>query len=474
VRTRGLVFVFTLLLIPVLLWCGPGSGLVADKDSKKARQGSVNSDQAVDPVRVRQGVELIEGAVVIPSGISEAGESTVALAGVVLDRDGVPAPEGLVVHAQRLGLSRDTALSTTTGLGGVFELRELNREGLYEVWGVASGIVTEVVRISPALVTDRIKLRAGQVWVAQLDLIDAGTGSRISRGTALDAPGSGVLERFESGALAERCPVNGARLVEAGVTDELVGSSSVLPITFVAWSGFSIATPPRSELTVRVPGFHSRICKLEYVQGAASHIPTRLVLDSAVDGWGTVEVLCSEFSDADIAGSQLRVRLVRTSEVSSGPRWMEFPLSQDQGQVVAVEVPVGIYRYVLKTLGREVDTPGQSGRVLHVVESRVARLAIDTSDLRRVDFALSDEIALEYSGPFSGTLRYGIGRDADLLPFYFPGPPYTFIGLPEGEYSLMVDPPVMFPRPADPASAGAKFRVGPETAGIVHDLEVVF
>jgi hypothetical protein len=333
VRTRGLVFGFSLLLIPFVLWCGPGSGLVADKDSTEPLQGSANSDQAVDSVRVRQGVGLIEGEVVVPSDISEAGESTVALAGVVLDSDGVPAPEGLVVHAQRLGLSRDTVLSATTGLGGVFELRELNRQGLYEVWGVAAGIVTEVVRISPALVTDRIKLRAGQIWVAQLDLMDAGTGSRISRGTALDAPGSGVLERFEQGALAERCPVSGARLVEAGVTEELAGSSSALPITFVAWSGFSIATPPRSQLTVRVPGFHSRNCKLEYVPGAASHVPTRLVLDSSVDRWGTVETLCSESSEADIAESQLRVRLVRTSEASSDLRWMEFPLSLDQGLV---------------------------------------------------------------------------------------------------------------------------------------------
>jgi hypothetical protein len=145
-----------------------------------------------------------------------------------------------------------------------------------------------------------------------------------------------------------------------------------------------------------------------------------------------------------------------------------------RGWSVAVEVPVGTYRYVLKTLGREVDTPGQSGRVLHVVESRVARLAIDTSDLRRVDFALSDEGALEYRGPFSGTLRYGIGRDTDLLPFYFPGPPYTFVALPPGVYSLMTDPPVMFPPPANPREAGARFTVGPETAGVVHDLEVVF
>jgi hypothetical protein len=247
----------------------------------------------------------------------------------------------------------------------------------------------------------------------------------------------------------------------------------------VAVVGFRENGPCTARVTVNLPGYHPTEEEVALYPPEVQHSPWEIALVGRELGWGSVSVSLQDIAQSGYQESaawndDLVLRLIPHEAAELGVGWLDLPITFKEGSQLFAVGPSGRFDAKLR-LRNGFDTVYPSGSDSVWVQTEgTGYVEFSLRDRFALQFLLSDSSVSLHSGPFEGVLiRYFEDR-SERTSFYFPGPPYTFIGLPEGEYSLMVDPPVMFPRPADPASAGAKFTVGPETAGIVHDLEIVF
>lgn len=458
------------LVILVLSDTGEESGEFVTSD----KSASLERTSGVPPHLPR--IEVRSPENVIEAGTSA--ETTPALNatifGRVVDSNGNAAPIGTIVHVRRIGVLEDRTEEVSSSAGGYFSFDQSFTSGFYEVWAASFGVVSEVLRVRVESTSVEVELTGGRIWVAKVDLIDSESRMRIKQGARLLSPGSGISERFVGGTGARHCPTFDARLVEAGIGIDAFENGGEPPWTLVSLTDFEVATPPIALVTARVVGFHEAAMQIEYSVPDNAIQSHSLFLKARSGAWGTIKFVSEGLEDlAVIPGdsSQVMLRLFSESLGTPQDQWIEFTLSDG---LDGLEVPCGRYKIAGRYLGMQFELRDEELNDVEVREGEVSRVRFGLEGMQYVQLVPSDSNGVEYMGPFSGALRMQESEERRVLPFYFPGPPYTFVALPPGEYSLMTDPPVMFPPPADPREAGAKFMVGPETAGVVHDLEVVF
>jgi hypothetical protein len=359
---------------------------------------------------------------------------------------------------------------------GEFTLSGLRPNAMYSVLALGDGIVSDPEVIVTNNQSAEVELFGGGLRVACIRLIDSVTRESLSVDSHVNGHGVGVRESY-----MREPEVRPAR-IGASVLSDLCADAPSLN----SWAQMALATLVPFEkrgavdvtLDVDLPGYESSTFHVAYKMPNDGPVLSELELRPLGIGWGELSVSFSGEPTVDITGlSEIaEVRMIPQSNRDLLPKWLDFRMVRKDGKFSIRGIPAAEYIVSLRLRRDFVQLGGGAEERFRVSveEGKNSRVEFDLHGLFDAKFFLSGDGADPYRGRFRGTLLRHNERDSRAMSFYFPGPPYTFIGLPEGEYSLMVDPPVMFPRPADPASAGAKFRVGPETAGIVHDLEVVF
>jgi hypothetical protein len=403
--------------------------------------------------------------------------------GRFVDRDGISAPGGITVFCRVLSdagplaslsaNANDSIRATVTDSGGRFQFLDLS-EGIYQVQVADLGVVSEPVRVDYSGGTSDVELIGGRARFLRLVLRDAETGDALRSGAEIGGRGIGVRERFLAPSNAWTPFVGSDALALAGSTpvEDLGGNKHVWNLACVI--GFAEAGSAKAEIQIRSPGYEEKRVVVEYRDANGESHAEYVDLTSRVIGFGTVEVLVGGIARESRPNLRGVVRLIPDDAERLGTAWLDLPVSIGSERSVVAGVPAGAYKAVFKVPAALFPLHPLSDSLIEVDEGGIVSLEFFLDPDSTTTFELSNSRLDRYSGVFEGVV-FAQGADGvQRLPFYFPGPPYTFVALPPGEYSLMTDPPVMFPPPANPREAGARFTVGPETAGVVHDLEVVF
>ncbi len=412
--------------------------------------------------------------------------------GSFVDRDGNSAPVGsrVVAFDSTLGQpdwakirpgyfhSGNEVDVAVVGADGKFELSRLAVGVEYGILGVGPGILSEYQLIHDDSEIDEITLLGGELRVARVEFFDSETGGSLRSHPGMRGRNVGVFESFAPNPEAKAVQVSEDVLSLVGFAFErALGNVELETWNLSALVCFGAAEYCFAEVEATLPAYTTAQFRATYASSSGYLGPTRVGLFPSALGWSslTVQLRSLQWPEAtegrglSVAG----VRLIPQLESDTGSNWLDLPIDLSLVEQRFEGIPIGQYSAQLRVRNglARVNPEGDS---MISLKMDGASISFDLGSLCSTEFAVTNQSMASYNGKLRGVLlRHREGRTQETS-FYFPGPPYTFIGLPEGEYSLMVDPPVMFPRPAAPASAGAKFRVGPETAGIVHDLEVVF
>lgn len=422
-------------------------------------------------------------------------EKGVALNGVVRDYWGERAPEGLLVIARER--SAESVVSSSlfegrtvdgrevllarTGQRGEFIFTRCRPGATYFIGAVGPGISSDWARVSTSdSFNESVDVVGGKIVTAAIHLVDSQTGLRPSVNPRLVGRGIGIVERFQSIPASAPCHALDDRLILAGVENASLHTSSNEHDEWelFAFTGFSETEFCRAEVGVTLPGYLPERVTIEYrpvgIEGHAVTIP----LDPQGGGWGALSISMPDWIADLETPLNLQVFLQPSMSSTANSSWYEIDLSVSQLECVIEGIPTGDFQ--VSVVGRDgiLDLTGTRPLEVQVRSGLTTEVNLNVGNSSRsvfsLPFLLSSQSIDFYTGPFEGVLNFHGADQTFETDFYFPGPPYTFVALPPGEYSLMTDPPVMFPPPADPREAGAKFMVGPETAGVVHDLEVVF
>ena len=418
-------------------------------------------------------------------------DRSVGIQGAFFDYWGTRAGGGALVVAYKLGTEEpDWARVATEGPahGGNFEYAFTNGSGEFYVAGLQPGseyvvrafapcVVSNVARVVAGVSGEPLRLLGGFLQIAKIEALDMETGLSPSVSSTIGGHGVGVSSVLGDGRSARVSSVRDRALVASGIPlGNLEKSSSGFSTTLAVLTGFHDREPCLAEVRVSIPGYEVLTTGATY--SPACEVIPRSVVSLRPIGIGTgsirLELAVSGHSILrEYASPPGILRLMPIGRKSRLPAWIELPLDRLDRTTTIEGVPCGVFEAELR-LGSGLAVVRVAGEV-SIQNATETRLMFDLELYQDVDFLITNENAdrwvREFSGRISRIFPDGSTRTAS---FYFPGPPYTFVALPPGEYSLMTDPPVMFPPPANPREAGAKFTVGPETAGIVHDLEVVF
>jgi hypothetical protein len=418
-----------------------------------------------------------------------------AITGVVRDYWGARATEGLLVIAREKsaeGISASSlfegrtvagreVLLARTGPGGEFDFTRCRTGATYYIGAVGPGVTTDWTRVDMSMnSSDTVQLVGGKIVKASIHLVDGQTGQRPFANPRLVGRGIGIVERFRGGPLAVSCHALDDRLFLAGVPGGPLHSSSTEHDEWMllALTGFSEIEVCLAEVGVSLPGYSPEQVVIEYLPLEFDSDPVTIQMNALGNGWGALSISMPKWSSELDAPLDLRVALNSLGNSTVPSTWYEVEIAASQLEHLIEGIPAGEYRVAVVGMDGILDLTSHGRIEIQVQDGMTTAIDLNTNkSLEAVfsqQFLLSTGSVASYVGPFEGVLVFhGSGKTRET-DFYFPGPPYTFVALPPGEYSLMTDPPVMFPPPANPREAGARFTVGPETAGVVHDLEVVF